>query len=164
MLLSAEKRRCRIGCRCISETGETRYMTILVIDGQGGKLGRSLVENIRREFPEAELVAVGTNSMATAAMMKGGAVRAATGENPVVVACRSADIIVGPLGIAIADSLMGEISPAMANAVAASSARRVLIPMNLCGTYVAGVSMSASAVITDAMDHIKTIVKERQKE
>ena len=69
-------------------------MTILVIDGQGGKLGRSLVETIRGEFPEVDLVAVGTNSMATAAMMKGGAVRAATGENPVIVACRSADIIV----------------------------------------------------------------------
>ena len=138
-------------------------MTILVIDGQGGKLGRSLVETIRGEFPEVDLVAVGTNSMATAAMMKGGAVRAATGENPVIVACRSADIIVGPLGIAIADSLMGEISPAMANAVAASRAQRVLIPMNLCSTYVAGVSMSASAVINDAMDQIRNIVKEKKE-
>lgn len=139
-------------------------MTILVIDGQGGKLGRSLVENIRSNFPEAELIAVGTNSMATASMMKGGAVRAATGENPVIVACRSADIIVGPLGIAIADSLLGEISPAMANAVAASRARRILIPMNLCNTYVAGVTGNASAVITDAMDQIRMIVKGRQKE
>ena len=89
---------------------------ILVIDGQGGKLGRTLVENILARFPQAELTAVGTNYAATASMMKGGAVRAATGETPVLVACRSADIIVGPMGIAVADSLLGEISPAMANA------------------------------------------------
>lgn len=134
-------------------------MTILVIDGQGGKLGRTLVENIRTSFPEADIMAVGTNHAATANMMKGGASRAATGENPVVVACRTADIIVGPLGIAVADSLMGEISPVMANAVAASAAHRVLIPMNLCNTYVAGVSTGASAVIADAMDHIRTLIK-----
>ena len=137
-------------------------MMILVIDGHGGKLGRSLVESIRANFPEADLMAVGTNYTATSNMMKGGAARAATGENPVIVACRSADIIVGPLGIAVADSLLGEISPAMANAVAASRARRVLIPMNLCNTYVAGVNGTVTAIITDAMDHIRTIVKELQ--
>ena len=137
-------------------------MNILVIDGQGGKLGRTLVENILARFPELDLTAVGTNYAATANMMKGGAVRAATGENPVLVACRSAEIIVGPLGIAVADSLLGEISPAMANAVAASRARRVLIPMNLCNTYVAGVSGTVTSIITDAMDHIRTIVKEMQ--
>ena len=138
-----------------------RYMKILVIDGQGGKLGRTLVENILARFPEAELTAVGTNYAATANMMKGGAVRAATGENPVLVACRSADVIVGPLGIAVADSLLGEISPAMANAVAASAAHRILIPMNLCNTYVAGIAGSTAAVITDAMDQIQRIMKER---
>ena len=135
---------------------------ILVIDGQGGKLGRTLVENILAQFPQAELTAVGTNYAATASMMKGGAARAATGENPVLVACRSADIIVGPMGIAVADSLLGEISPAMANAVAASSARRVLIPMNLCNTYVAGVNRNAAAIITDAMDQIQNIVEEME--
>ena len=91
-------------------------MKILVIDGQGGKLGRTLVENIRKNFPDAEIMAVGTNSIATSAMLKGGADRVATGENPMVVACRNAQIIVGPVGIAMADSLLGEISPAMANA------------------------------------------------
>ena len=138
-------------------------MKILVIDGQGGKLGRTLVENILARFPELELTAVGTNYAATANMMKGGAARAATGENPVLVACRSADIIVGPLGIAVADSLLGEISPAMANAVAASNAHRILIPMNLCNTYVAGISGSTAAVINDAMDQIQRIVKENAK-
>ena len=136
---------------------------ILVIDGQGGKLGRTLVEHILARFPEPELTAVGTNYAATASMMKGGAVRAATGENPVLVACRGADIIVGPMGIAVADSLLGEISPAMANAVAASSAHRVLIPMNLCTTYVAGVNRTAAAIIADAMDQIQNIVKEMER-
>ena len=143
--------------------GKDKHMTILVIDGQGGKLGRSLVENIRREFPEVDLVAVGTNSMATAAMMKGGAVRAATGENPVVVACRSADIIVGPLGIAIADSLMGEVTPAMAVAVGQADAIRVLIPMNRCENLVAGVSStSTTALIQDAVSKIAQHIAQNQ--
>lgn len=86
-------------------------MTILVIDGQGGKLGRSLVENIKKSFPHVEVMAVGTNSTASDAMRRAGADRVATGENPVIVACRSAQIIAGPIGIAIADALIGEISP-----------------------------------------------------
>ena len=93
-------------------------MTFLVIDGQGGKLGKTLVENIKKSFPHLEIMAVGTNSAASDVMRRAGADRVATGENPVIVACRSAQIIVGPIGIAIADALMGEISPAMANAVA----------------------------------------------
>lgn len=88
-------------------------MTILVIDGQGGKLGKSLVESIKKAFPQTELMAIGTNSAAAEAMRRAGADQTATGENPVLVACRRAQIIVGPIGIAIADALMGEISPAM---------------------------------------------------
>ena len=84
----------------------------------------------------------------------------ATGENPVIVASRTAQIIVGPMGIALADALMGEISPAMANAVAASAAYRVLIPMNLCDTYVAGVSQKSSAIMDDAMEHIRQLLTE----
>ncbi len=134
-------------------------MTVLVIDGHGGKLGRTLVENIISNFPNVNLMVVGTNSAATTNMMKGGATKAATGENPVVVGCRKADIIVGPLGIAIADSLMGEISPAMANAVASSRGKRVLIPMNLCDTYVAGVTGSSTAIVGDAINQIRRIME-----
>ena len=76
-----------------------------------------------------------------------------------IVACRSAQIIVGPIGIAIADALMGEISPAMANAVASSNAYRVLIPMNLCSTYVAGVDKKSSAILDDAMAHIRSLLE-----
>ena len=133
-------------------------MNILVIDGQGGRLGRKLVESVRKTCPEAVIMAVGTNSMATENMMKSECVdQLATGENAVIVACRTADIIVGPFGIATADAMMGEISPAMANAVASSRAYRVLIPMNLCNTYVAGVSKGSAAILEDAMEHIRLL-------
>ena len=89
-------------------------MTIMVIDGQGGKMGKGLVEQLKKLCPEDEILAIGTNSIATAAMLKSGADAGATGENPAVVTSRTADIIVGPMGIVIADSLMGEITPKMA--------------------------------------------------
>ena len=134
-------------------------MNILVIDGQGGKLGRKLVESIRKACPEAEITAVGTNSIATQNMLNSGcADHLATGENAVIVACRTAQIIVGPFGIATADAMLGEISTAMANAVASSPAYRVLIPMNLCSTYIAGVSAGSAAILEDAMRHISQLV------
>ena len=110
---------------------------VLVIDGQGGGLGRQLTAALAAGCPDIELTAVGTNSIAASAMLKAGAHRAATGENAVVVNCRRADIIVGPIGIVIADALLGEITPAMAAAVCQSSAARVLIPVNHCDNIVA---------------------------
>ena len=130
-------------------------MRITVIDGHGGRLGQSLVERIVSSFPEADLTAVGINGAATQAMIKGGATKAATGENAVIVACRNADVIVAPLGVAIADSMLGEVSPAIARAVGTSRAFRILIPMNLCDTYVPGVNGTASELIQDAMDQIR---------
>ena len=138
-------------------------MTILVIDGQGGKLGRTLIESIKKNFPNVEVLAVGTNSTASNSMLRGGADRVATGENAVKVSCRSADIIVGPIGIAVADALMGEISPKMANAVAGSNAYRVLIPMNLCNTYVAGVTHGSAAIMEDALEHIRQLIGKTEK-
>ena len=135
-------------------------MNILVIDGQGGRLGRKLLESIRKACPDADLTAVGTNSMATESMMNSGcADHLATGENAVIVACRTAQIIVGPFGIATADAMMGEISPAMANAVASSPAYRVLIPMNLCNTYVAGVAKGSAAILEDAVSRIRELTE-----
>ncbi len=134
-------------------------MNILVIDGQGGRLGRKLAENIRKTCPEAFITAVGTNSIATSNMMNSNcADQLATGENAVIVACRTAQVIVGPFGIVTADAMLGEITPAMANAVASSSAYRVLIPMNLCNTYIAGVAPGSAAILEDAMNHIKDLV------
>ncbi len=133
-------------------------MRILVIDGQGGRLGRRLAEGVRKACPGARITAVGTNSIATQNMMNSNcADHLATGENAVIVACRTADVIVGPFGIATADAMMGEISPAMANAVAASPAYRVLIPMNLCNTYIAGVAAGSAAILEDAMQQIRKI-------
>lgn len=131
-------------------------MNIVIIDGQGGKLGKTLVEAAIERFPEARITAVGTNTIATAAMIKSGAKRAATGENAVVVACRDADFIVGPIGIVIADSLYGEITPKMACAVAQSTASRVLLPMSKCENIVAGVrdGLSIQELVNDAIGRI----------
>ena len=115
-------------------------MKILIIDGQGGGLGRQLVTAVKEQYPEIEVLAVGTNSAATNAMLRAGADRAATGENSVVVASGQADVIMGPLGMVIADSMLGEITPRMAVAVGQSSAKRILIPVNLCDNIVVGVS------------------------
>ena len=133
-------------------------MRVVVIDGQGGRLGAKLTARILSEWPSCDLMAIGTNSIATQTMLKAGAKQAATGENALIVSCRNADVLLGPLGIAMADSLMGEISPAMATAVSGSAAHRILIPMNLCDTYVAGISGSSGAIIEDAMAHLKGIL------
>ena len=115
-------------------------MNILVIDAQGGGIGKQVVAAIKQNMPEMEITAVGTNSAATTAMLKAGADHAATGENAVIVGCRRADVIVGPVGIVIADSLYGEITPVMALAVGQSNARRLLIPVNHCDNFIVGVS------------------------
>ena len=131
---------------------------VLVIDGQGGGLGRQLVAAIAAACPEAELTAVGTNSLAANAMLKAGAVRAATGENAVVVNCRHADVIVGPIGIVIADALLGEITPAMAAAVCQSGAKRVLVPINHCENYVVGVpEQPVSQLVSAAAQKVKAL-------
>ena len=113
-------------------------MKIVIIDGQGGGLGKLLTARMKKELPQAEITAVGTNSIATAAMMKAGADRGATGENAVLVCCRDADVIVGPVGIVIADALLGEITPKMARAIGQARAKRVLIPLNLCDNRIVG--------------------------
>ena len=115
------------------------HMHILVIDAQGGGIGRQLVAQIREELPDTVITAVGTNSLATSAMLKAGADHGATGENAVIVGARKADVIVGPIGIVVADSLFGEITPAMAKAVGQSSAKRILIPINHCDNIVVGI-------------------------
>ncbi|HBL68737.1 MAG TPA: hypothetical protein DDZ70_08535, partial [Firmicutes bacterium] len=107
-------------------------LNILIIDAQGGGIGKQIVTAIKQNILNAEITAVGTNSAATSAMLKAGAHNAATGENAVVVGCRKADIIVGPVGIVIADALLGEITPTMAQAIGQSKAKRILIPINHC--------------------------------
>ena len=115
-------------------------MRVLIIDGQGGGLGRQLVGAVKERYPDTEVLAVGTNSMATGAMLRAGADQAATGENSVSVAAAKADVIMGPVGIVIADSMLGEITPRMAAAVGQSCAKRILLPVNLCDNIVVGVT------------------------
>ena len=137
-------------------------MNILIIDGQGGGIGRQLVENIKKSLPEQKITAVGTNALAAQAMLKAGADRTATGENAVVVGCRTADIIIGPIGIAIADSLWGEITPKMALSVGQSNAVRILLPMNLCSNYIAGVDrINTSEIIDDCIVKIREILSQK---
>ena len=133
-------------------------MNVLVIDGQGGGLGKQLVAALSTQCPVARLSAVGTNSLAANAMRKAGAPRAATGENAVVVNCRSADIIVGPIGIVIADALLGEITPAMAAAICQADAKRVLIPVNHCENFVVGVPEGpVSQLVQTAAQKVKEL-------
>ena len=137
-------------------------MTVLVVDGQGGRLGSQLVKEIVQRFPEHDLLAVGTNSMATERVLKAGAARAATGENAVAVACRRADVIVGPVGMVIADALLGEVTPVMAEAVGRSGAVRILLPSDKCDTLIAGIGgQGMSALIADAMDKLGVVLAQK---
>ncbi len=130
-------------------------MNILVIDAQGGGIGKQLVSAIKKNLPQVTVTAVGANTIATTAMMKAGADYAATGENAVVVNAGRADMIVGPIGIVIADSLLGEITAKMANAIAMSRAKRILIPVNHCDNIVVGVGdLNLSHLICEVITQI----------
>ena len=135
------------------------FMNITIIDGQGGQLGAQLVKEISSKFPDINLTAIGTNAVATATMLKAGAETAATGENSVLVACRKADVIMGPVGIVIADSLLGEITDKMAVAIGQADATRILLPMNKCDNLIAGVpDLSTKALIADAISKLHIII------
>ena len=127
-------------------------MKIVVLDGQGGGIGRAIVAAIAPILPEgAELLCVGTNAMATAAMLKAGAQRGATGENSVCWAAENADVLVAPIALVLKDSMMGEVTGAMAAAVGASRARKILVPTQRCNVHVAGIGdMSMQELIADA--------------
>ena len=118
-------------------------MKILIIDAQGGGIGKQVVSALKNRFPENEITAVGTNSAATTAMLRAGADHGATGENAVIVGCRQADVIIGHIGIVVADALYGEITPAMSLAVGQSRAKRILIPVNHCNNVIVGVTDSS---------------------
>lgn len=127
-------------------------MKVLVLDGQGGRIGKLLVEQLMSTglfTGNAHiLIAIGTNTIATAAMLKAGAPQGATGENPAAVNCADADVILGPVGIIAANSLLGEVTPRMAYAVATSRARKILIPTGRCSLSIAG---TAELPLTDGV-------------
>lgn len=124
-------------------------MKLLVIDGQGGRIGALLVKKLREKIPDLDITVIGTNSLATSAMLKAGGTVGATGENPVVRAAMTADVIAGPIGIIAAHSIMGEVTPKMAEAVSGSVAKKVLLPMPGCNITVVGAS---ELKLNDAVD------------
>ena len=134
-------------------------MKVVIIDGQGGKMGQMLIEQIKKANIPCELIAVGTNSIAASVMLKAGADAGATGENPVIVASRDADVIIGPVGIISADSLLGEITPAMAAAVGQSRAKKLLLPVNLCSNIIIGTgSLSLAKLVTETVEELKRTI------
>ncbi len=134
-------------------------MKITIIDGQGGRIGRTVIEQLKKRHGDLELYAVGTNSIATAEMLKAGADYGATGDNAVIVNAADSDIIAGPIGIVFANALLGEITPAIATAIGASKAFKVLIPVNRCNHYVAGcVEAPMSDLIRNAIEKIESML------
>ena len=126
-------------------------MNILVMDAQGGGIGKQVVTAVRTRFPDVPITAVGTNAAATTAMLRAGADEGATGENAAVVCCRRADVIIGPVGIVIADAMLGEVTPRMAVAVGQSAAKRILIPVNHCANFIAGVADLSVGRLVDSV-------------
>ena len=135
-------------------------MKVVVIDGQGGNIGKQLVKSIKDNFDDVYIRAIGTNSTATANMLKGGADEAATGENAVIVGCDIADIIVGPIGIIVPNALLGEVTEKMASAISKAKAEKVLIPLNKCDVLVAGIqNKSTGELLQDAINMINDIIR-----
>ncbi len=136
-------------------------MKVLVIDGQGGGVGRALVAELKRLCPQLTLTATGTNATATAAMLRAGADQGATGESAIRHQCKAADAIVGVVGIMHANAMLGEISPAIAMAVSLSDAQKVLIPLERCGVTIAGVTRQPlEALIADAAARVAAYAAE----
>ena len=135
-------------------------MKVVIVDGQGGRLGKMLVEQLKQRCPQTQLYAIGTNSIATATMLKAGADFGATGENPVVRAVVDADVVLGPMGIVVAHAILGEVTPAMAEAVGGCRAKKILIPMNSCGVSVAGVQeLPLSAYVNQAIEQTAVLLE-----
>lgn len=133
---------------------------VLVIDAQGGGIGKQLIAEITGRNIPVEITAVGSNSAATSVMLKAGANHAATGENAVKVGCRTADFIMGPIGIAISDSMYGEITPSMACAVGESAGKKIFIPVNHCSNYVVGVAnLNLKNLIKESVDYLEEAIK-----
>jgi len=116
-------------------------MKLMVMDGQGGGIGATVIKGLRHSIgADLEILALGTNSIATSRMMKAGANRGGTGENAIICTSQVVDLIIGPLGILVANAMMGEVTPKMASAVSSSKAKKVLIPLTQEKIKIVGIS------------------------
>ncbi|MBF0607602.1 MAG: DUF3842 family protein [Candidatus Magnetobacterium sp. LHC-1] len=132
---------------------------IAVIDAQGGGIGALVVKRLRQEFGDSvEVVALGTNAAATTAMLKSRADKGATGDNAIAFNANRVDVIVGPLGIVLANSMMGELTPAMAAAISTSQAKKLLLPLNQEGVEIIGIQATPLPHLVEALvERIKEI-------
>lgn len=138
-------------------------MKVLVIDGQGGGVGKSLVQALKLLMPQQSVLALGTNSAATTAMLRAGADMGATGENAICHQCKTADVILGVAGILHANAMLGEISPAMAQAVSCSEAQKILIPLERCGLHMVGVTRQPLDVsVREAAEYASALITKAQ--
>jgi len=134
-------------------------MNILIIDGMGGGIGKSIIEQIKSKLADTVITAVGTNSIATSAMLKAGADYGATGENAIVFNCTKADLIIGVTGIVFANAMHGEISPKMAEAVSSSPAHKILLPVDKCNVTIVGID---NKPIQEYINEITAILKNKR--
>ncbi len=138
-------------------------MTVVILDAQGGGMGRMLVEGLKKALSEQPVIAVGTNALATAAMLRAGADQGATGENAIVVTSGRADLILCPIGMVLCDAMLGEVTPAMAMAVGRSRAHKILLPVSRCQTTIAGTpKMSMAEAVQKAVDEAVLRIREQK--
>jgi len=140
-------------------------LRIAVIDGQGGGIGKHIMERLRKELPEwVEIIALGTNAIATSAMLRAGANEGASGENAIVYTADKVDLIVGPVGILFANSMLGELTPKMAEAIAGSRAQKILLPLSREGVELAGLKGEPLPhLIDELVEKVKEKLKEKDK-
>lgn len=140
-------------------------MNVLVMDGQGGGIGRALVEGLRQALPELAITAVGTNAAATAAMLKAGASQAATGENAAVYNMKNADAVLGPIGILVANGLLGEVTPRMAAALGECAALKILVPVHKCHVEIAGLpDAPVGQFIASAVEKVQRLARQDKQD
>lgn len=139
-------------------------MKIAVVDGQGGGIGKAIIESIKKNIKQdVQVIALGTNALATSNMMKAGADQGATGENAIKVTSSNVDIIVGPIAILVTDSMLGEISDNIAVSIARSKSKKIVIPLNRCGVHVAGTkNATLQSLIIDMMREIEKEMENEQ--
>ncbi|MCD6170575.1 MAG: DUF3842 family protein [Candidatus Latescibacteria bacterium] len=140
-------------------------MKIGVVDGQGGGIGSQIVKKLRGVLPaEVEIFALGTNGVATANMMKAGATKGASGENAIILNIEQMDLVTGPIGIVLANSMLGELTARVAEAVAGCRAHKVLLPVEKCGVEIAGVDHKRSLprLIDEVVKRIEEMIGEKE--